>query len=115
MMTSSYAHEYECLRTIHLDIRLLPRELAYLSELRLLDLNGNELQGVIPHSMFIRMTRLEKLHLHMNDLFGQIPTEIGALKNLKELTMFGYVYILGVIKYEKEKFILIGFCHRGCC
>jgi Leucine-rich repeat (LRR) protein len=71
--------------------RLLPRELAFLSELRLLDLNGNELQGVIPHLMLTRLTRLEKLHLHMNDLFGQLPTELGNLKALEELTMFGCV------------------------
>ena len=70
---------------------LLPRELAFLSELRVLDLNGNELQGVIPHLMLTRLSKLEKLHLHMNDLFGHVPSEIGNLKNLKELTMFGYV------------------------
>jgi len=74
--------------------RLLPRELAFLSELRLLDLNGNELQGVIPHLMLTRLTKLEKLHLHMNDLFGNLPTEIGNLKNLKELTIFGYVFYI---------------------
>lgn len=71
-----------------------------MSELRLLDLNGNELQGVIPHLMLTRLTQLEKLHLHMNDLFGHVPTEIGKLKNLKELTMFGYVLVAFFISLE---------------
>lgn len=81
-----------CLFVIFL-YRLLPRELAYFSELQTLDLNGNELQGVIPHLMLTRLTKLEKLHLHMNDLFGNIPTEIGNLRKLKELSIFGYVLV----------------------
>lgn len=68
---------------------ILPRELAFLSELRELDLNGNSLQGVIPYLMLTKLKRLEKLNLHMNDLFGMVPTEFGKLKNLKELTLFG--------------------------
>jgi len=68
---------------------IIPRELAYISELEFLDLNGNSLQGVIPYLMLSSLQKLTKLHLHMNDLFGNIPKEIGELKNLKELTLFG--------------------------
>merc|ERR1711997_623559 len=68
---------------------LIPREMGFLSELRELDLNGNELQGVVPYLMLDRLKNLEKLHLHMNDLFGAIPTEMGKLTNLKQLTLFG--------------------------
>ena len=59
---------------------ILPRELAFVSELRELDLNGNSLQGVIPYLMLTKLKSLEKLHLHMNDLFGMVPTEFGKLK-----------------------------------
>jgi len=68
---------------------IIPREMAYLSELQTLDLNGNSLQGVIPYLMLSSLKKLTKLHLHMNDLFGNIPKEIGDLGNLKELTLFG--------------------------
>mmetsp|Transcript_428 Transcript_428/g.600 ORF Transcript_428/g.600 Transcript_428/m.600 type:complete len:338 (+) Transcript_428:255-1268(+) len=68
---------------------IIPAELGYLKQLKVLDLNGNSLQGVLPTLMFRNLTKLKKLHLHMNDLFGAIPKEIGLLKNLKELTLFG--------------------------
>jgi len=68
---------------------IIPRELAFVTELQALDLNGNSLQGVIPYLMLSNLKNLSKLHLHMNDLFGNIPKEIGQLKNLKELTLFG--------------------------
>jgi len=68
---------------------IIPREMAYISELQTLDLNGNSLQGVVPYLMLSNLKKMTKLHLHMNDLFGNIPAEIGELKNLKELTLFG--------------------------
>lgn len=68
---------------------IIPREMGYLTELTVLDLNGNSLQGVVPPFMLSNMKKLQKLHLHMNDLFGNIPREIGSLKNLTELTLFG--------------------------
>jgi len=68
---------------------IIPAEMGYLSELKTLDLNGNSLQGVLPQLMFRKLKKLKKLNLHMNDLFGAIPKEIGLLKNLKELTLFG--------------------------
>ncbi len=63
--------------------------MGYLTELTVLDLNGNSLQGVLPTLMFRKLKKLKMLNLHMNDLFGAIPKEIGLLKNLKELTLFG--------------------------
>lgn len=68
---------------------IIPAEMGYLTELKGLDLNGNSLQGVLPQLMFRKLKKLKKLNLHMNDLFGAIPREIGLLKNLKELTLFG--------------------------
>lgn len=88
--------------------RIIPAELGYLSELQELDLNGNELQGVVPQLIFVNLKKLQKLNLHMNDLFGQIPTEIGMLKNLKELTLFGNFFFgkvptqLGNLKKLRE-------------
>jgi Leucine-rich repeat (LRR) protein len=68
---------------------IIPPEIGYLTELVELDLNGNSLQGVLPSFMFKSLKKLKRLNLHMNDLFGAIPKEIGLLKNLKELTLFG--------------------------
>lgn len=68
---------------------IIPAEVAYLTETTDFDLNGNSLQGVLPQLMFTKMKKLKRLNLHMNDLFGAIPTQIGLLKNLKELTLFG--------------------------
>jgi hypothetical protein len=68
---------------------IIPAEVGYLTEVTEFDLNGNSLQGVLPQLMFRKMSKLKRLNLHMNDLFGSIPREIGLLKNLKELTLFG--------------------------
>lgn len=68
---------------------IIPAEIGYLTELIELDLNGNSLQGVLPSLMFKNLKKLKRLNLHMNDLFGNIPKEIGLLRNLKELTLFG--------------------------
>jgi Leucine-rich repeat (LRR) protein len=68
---------------------IIPAEIGYLTELTDLDMNGNSLQGVLPQLMFRNLKKLKRLNLHMNDLFGGIPKELGLLKNLKELTLFG--------------------------
>jgi len=78
---------------------ILPRELAYLSELEVLDLNGNSLQGVLPPIMLTSLKKLKKLHLHMNDMFGNIPKEIGQLTKLQEFTTFGN-FFFGTIPKE---------------
>jgi hypothetical protein len=68
---------------------LLPRELALLTDLRDLDLHGNDLQGVLPHQMFLSLQKLETLRLYMNGFFGHLHREIAGLKSLKELVLFG--------------------------
>jgi hypothetical protein len=56
---------------------LFPRELKLLTQLRDVDLHGNEIQGVIPNSVLQAWTKVVYLRLHMNGLFGQLPREIG--------------------------------------
>jgi Leucine-rich repeat (LRR) protein len=68
---------------------LLPRELALLTDLRDLDLHGNDLQGVLPHKILVSLTKLETLRLYMNGFFGALHREIAGLTSLKELSMFG--------------------------
>lgn len=80
---------------------IIPAEIGYLTEVTEFDLNGNSLQGVLPQLMFKKMSKLKKLNLHMNDLFGSIPKEIGLLKNLKELTLFGN-FFFGRVPKEIE-------------
>ena len=81
---------FHFLITLHVNVyRIIPAEMGYLTELKLLDLNGNSLQGVLPTLIFRKLKKLKYLNLHMNDLFGAIPRDIGLLKNLKELTLFG--------------------------
>ncbi len=45
----------------------------------------------------------------MNDLFGSIPKEIGLLKNLKELTLFGN-FFFGKIPQEIASLKKLGMC-----
>jgi hypothetical protein len=78
---------------------ILPRELALLSNLKELDLHGNDLQGVIPHMAVVNWRKLESLRLHMNGLFGNLHKEMGEMKNMKELILFGN-YFGGTIPKE---------------
>ena len=78
---------------------LVPREIGLLTELRDLDLHGNDLQGVIPHKLMAGLKKLECLRLHMNGMFGAIHKEITHMKSLKELYLFGN-YIAGTIPKE---------------
>ena len=67
---------------------VIPREIGDLTNIKILDLHGNELTSVIP----IRITelkRLEVLMLHMNGLFGALSNEFGELTNLRELYLYG--------------------------
>ena len=76
----------------------IPGELGRLTELRHLNLSGNQLTGEIPGELG-RLTNLEWLHLHYNRLTGQIPAELGQLTKLKELifTVGLRVHELGIV------------------
>ena len=86
---------------------LIPREMGLLTNLRDLDLHGNDLQGVIPHKMMAGLKKLEYLRLHMNGMFGAIHKEITLMKNLKELHLFGN-YMGGTIPKEMAQVKKLG-------
>jgi Leucine-rich repeat (LRR) protein len=86
---------------------LVPREIGLLTELRDLDLHGNDLQGVIPHKLMVGLKKLQYLRLHMNGMFGAIHKEITNMKNLKELYAFGN-YIAGTIPKELAQLKKLG-------
>eukprot|EP00568_Trieres_chinensis_P000228 CAMPEP_0183307620 /NCGR_PEP_ID=MMETSP0160_2-20130417/18379_1 /TAXON_ID=2839 ORGANISM="Odontella Sinensis, Strain Grunow 1884" /NCGR_SAMPLE_ID=MMETSP0160_2 /ASSEMBLY_ACC=CAM_ASM_000250 /LENGTH=362 /DNA_ID=CAMNT_0025471243 /DNA_START=59 /DNA_END=1150 /DNA_ORIENTATION=+ len=81
---------------------LVPREISLLKELRELDLNGNDIQGVLPHKMMSELKKLEVLKLHMNNILGKIPTEIGLMKSLRKLHIYGN-YLQGELPKEIGK------------
>lgn len=64
----------------------IPVELAYLSELRELNLSHTELTGPIPPELG-RLADLESLNLYGNTFTGGIPAQLGDLSNLEELNL----------------------------
>lgn len=86
---------------------LVPREIGLLSELKDLDLHGNDLQGVIPHKLLTGLKKLEYLRLQMNGMFGAIHKEITNMKNLKHLFLYGN-YIAGTIPKDLTKLKKLG-------
>lgn len=78
---------------------ILPREMALLTNLRELDLHGNDLQGVLPHLAIVNWKKMEYLRLHMNGFFGNLLKEMENMKNLREMTLFGN-YFAGTIPKE---------------
>jgi hypothetical protein len=86
---------------------LVPREIGLLTELRDLDLHGNDLQGVIPHKLLTGLKKLEYLRLHMNGMFGAIHKEITHMKHLKQLFLFGN-YIAGTIPKDLAQLKKLG-------
>ncbi len=64
----------------------IPRELANLTELRILRLDFNALTGPIPPELG-NLSRLAVLGLWVNALDGPIPPEIGKLNGLRELNI----------------------------
>ena len=64
----------------------MPSELGSLTNLRTLDLLGNQLTGSIPVELG-SLTNLTHLDLRHNQLTGEIPTELGSLVNLRVLTL----------------------------
>ena len=76
--------------TLHLaDLGLdgtIPAVLAGLTDLRRLDLDGNDLTGTIPAELG-DLNDLEQLYLFNNQLTGNIPVELGNLKSLQILSL----------------------------
>ena len=86
---------------------MMPRELALLTNLKELDLHGNDLQGVLPHLAVVNWKKMEYLRLHMNGFFGNLHKEFESMKNLKELTLFGN-YFSGTIPSSLAKLKKLG-------
>lgn len=66
----------------------IPAELGELTELLVLNLNGNELTGEIPRE-FANLRSLQGLSLSNNALTGEIPKELTGLSNLRQLGLNG--------------------------
>ena len=77
--------------------RLAP-ELGSLAELRVLNLNGNDLHGAIPPQL-ADLSKLEELDLLSNELSGPIPAELGRLSSLRKLYL-AYNDLTGTIPVE---------------
>ena len=66
----------------------LPRELGYLEDLQVLELETCDLRGPIPPELG-KLANLRILDLSGNRLTGGIPPELGSLANLTHLDLFG--------------------------
>ena len=76
----------------------IPSELANLSNLQVLTLDGNQLSGQIP-SKLGRLINLQVLALDGNQLSGEIPWALGRLINLRALAL-GRNQLSGEIPWE---------------
>ena len=66
----------------------IPLQLASLTNLELLALDGNQLSGAIPSELG-SLVNLQWLWLYSNQLSGRIPAELGSLTNLELLFLSG--------------------------
>ncbi|KAK9082070.1 hypothetical protein Syun_031469 [Stephania yunnanensis] len=68
---------------------ILHKSLAIISFIQLeeLILSGNQISGIIPSEIFIKLPNLTILQLSDNFLTGNIPQDIGKLNNLRVLTL----------------------------
>ncbi|KAF8410823.1 hypothetical protein HHK36_003360 [Tetracentron sinense] len=64
----------------------VPRELADLPYLEVIELSGNQLYGLIPESLG-NLSKLVTLDLSSNLLFGSIPERLGNMQSLKTLSL----------------------------
>lgn len=64
----------------------LPSDLAKLTELRSLDLSGNQITGTVP-SWLTQLKKIEVLNLGDNSLTGSVPSDISNATKLKTLNL----------------------------
>ena len=67
----------------------LPKELALLPSLQVLDLSKNKLEGPIPAVLFEQLVNLRELDLESNELSSTLSSHIGRLVNLEKLALNG--------------------------
>ena len=84
----------------------IPRELGHLSELRHLNISGNDLHGEIPSELG-RLSHLEKLLIQGDKLEGTVPQEIFELTKLQDLRIDGE-NLRAEVSDTVETFILSG-------
>ncbi|GMI15834.1 hypothetical protein TrLO_g12073 [Triparma laevis f. longispina] len=77
------------------------KDIGKLTELQLLDLHNNEISGAIPTSIG-KCKKLIKLNLKSNKLGGELPKELGECELLEELSL-GNNDLCGKIPKELEK------------
>jgi hypothetical protein len=90
----------------------IPTEIALLSSLRILNLNGGELSGTIPTEIGT-MTNLTKVLLESTQINGTIPSELGSCPKLTDINFMG-VNLTGSIPTEIGRLSLLGMSQNGC-
>ncbi|MFQ6640037.1 hypothetical protein Gotur_014842 [Gossypium turneri] len=85
----------------------LPENISRLKKLRVMVLTTCRLYGPIPRSIG-NMTSLVDLELSGNFLSGQIPKELGLLKNLEQLELYYNQHLSGTIPEELGNLTKLG-------
>ncbi|KAK8355374.1 hypothetical protein V6Z12_A05G285300 [Gossypium hirsutum] len=85
----------------------LPENISRLTKLRVMVLTTCRLYGPIPRSIG-NMTSLVDLELSGNFLSGQIPKELGLIKNLEQLELYYNQHLSGAIPEELGNLTKLG-------